>query len=198
MERPAMSVLAIDTSSRRRTVVVIASASGALARSDVRTDAPVGTALPQAIAALIEPGVDAVVVVTGPGSYTGLRAGMAAALGVAQARALPLHGLGTLDVVAAGHSPGGVARAWVAADAGRGAMYIAMCEADSGRWRVGAPRRVAIAGFDTDGLTVASADALPLRDVSDVDPAAALALAVPEALRGPPIDPDGLRAVYVE
>ena len=85
-----MSVLAIDTSSRQRTVVVIATPDGTLRRSDVRSGVPVGAAVPESIAALLEPEVTAVVVVAGPGSYTGLRAGMAAALGIAHARDLPL------------------------------------------------------------------------------------------------------------
>ena len=47
----------------------------------------------------------AVVVVTGPGTYTGVRAGMAAALGIAHARGLPLHGIGSLEVVASAATP---------------------------------------------------------------------------------------------
>lgn len=46
--------------------------------------------------------LEAVAVTIGPGSYTGLRIGMAAAKGIALGHKLPLIGVGTLDVVAAG------------------------------------------------------------------------------------------------
>jgi tRNA threonylcarbamoyladenosine biosynthesis protein TsaB len=45
--------------------------------------------------------LDAVAVTIGPGSYTGLRVGMALAKGIALAQQLPLIGVPTLDVVAA-------------------------------------------------------------------------------------------------
>jgi tRNA threonylcarbamoyladenosine biosynthesis protein TsaB len=45
--------------------------------------------------------LNAVAVTTGPGSYTGLRVGMALAKGIALAQQLPLIGVPTLDVVAA-------------------------------------------------------------------------------------------------
>jgi tRNA threonylcarbamoyladenosine biosynthesis protein TsaB len=45
--------------------------------------------------------LDAVAVTIGPGSYTGLRVGMALAKGIALAQQVPLIGVPTLDVVAA-------------------------------------------------------------------------------------------------
>jgi tRNA threonylcarbamoyladenosine biosynthesis protein TsaB len=45
--------------------------------------------------------ISAVAVARGPGSYTGLRVGMAAAKGLAMAQRLPIIGVPTLDVVAA-------------------------------------------------------------------------------------------------
>lgn len=61
--------------------------------------------LPRLVAALEQLGVGAdhlsgVAVTRGPGSFTGLRVGMAVAKGLALARGLPLVGVPTLDVVA--------------------------------------------------------------------------------------------------
>jgi tRNA threonylcarbamoyladenosine biosynthesis protein TsaB len=47
------------------------------------------------------PALDAVVVIRGPGSYAGVRVGLATAAGIAMARGLPVIGVGTLEAVAA-------------------------------------------------------------------------------------------------
>ncbi len=47
--------------------------------------------------------LSAIAVATGPGSWSGLRVGMSTAKGLAMARALPIIGIGTLDVLAAQH-----------------------------------------------------------------------------------------------
>jgi tRNA threonylcarbamoyladenosine biosynthesis protein TsaB len=57
-------------------------------------------------------------VAIGPGSYTGLRVGLGLAKGLALARALPLVGVPTLDIVAAG-IPELEGRLMVVAEAGR-------------------------------------------------------------------------------
>ena len=117
-----MSVLAIDTSSRSRVVCVVASATGEPLDAEViRGFAGCRVAPPRALAGCWSRVDTAVVVVTGPGTYTGVRAGMAAALGIAQARELPLHGVGSLEVLACG-DPDAMGGDWVVADAGRGAL----------------------------------------------------------------------------
>jgi tRNA threonylcarbamoyladenosine biosynthesis protein TsaB len=55
--------------------------------------------------ALTPAGLDAVAVVSGPGSYTGLRVGMSCAKGLCFALAIPLLTLNTLDWMAASASP---------------------------------------------------------------------------------------------
>ena len=70
--------------------------------AEVIRGAPVSASLPRLLGRMLGAVDTAVVVVTGPGTYTGVRAGMAAALGVAHARGLPLHGVGSLEVVACG------------------------------------------------------------------------------------------------
>ena len=194
-----MSVLAIDTSSRQRVVVVLATRDGAPERSVVRTGAAVGAALPTALAGLLDGAVvGAVVVAVGPGSYTGLRAGMASALGVAQGRGVELHGVGSLEVVAAGWPSGEVDEGIVATDASRGFAYAARYHRRGEQWSSEQPRRVAMDSAELRDCVVASSDDLPVSQLVRIEPALALAAVVPRALASPPLRQRGLAAVYVE
>jgi tRNA A37 threonylcarbamoyladenosine modification protein TsaB len=187
-----MSVLAIDTATRSRTVVVVATREGEQIRGVVTRDQAVGTSLPGAIAALLPLVGRAVVVVTGPGTYTGVRAGMAGALGIAQARDLPLYGIGSLEVAACWPPSEPDGDPWVVADAGRGSLYVAR------RSTALTPRRVATSAFDAGGYGAVSTEALSIDGLLVVDPARALARAVVLALSRPPLDRAGLTAVYTE
>lgn len=73
-----------------------------------------------------------IAVAIGPGSYTGLRVGLAVAKGLALANRIPLIGVSTLDIVAAGvdRQPG---QLLVAAEAGRTRVCTAVY-----RWQDGA------------------------------------------------------------
>jgi N6-L-threonylcarbamoyladenine synthase len=71
--------------------------------------------------------LDAVVCGRGPGSYTGVRIGMATAKGLAQGLGVPLLGVGTLDAVAAGLA-GERGLLGVVGDAMRGEVYAALFE----------------------------------------------------------------------
>jgi len=186
-----VSILAIDTSSRSRVVCVVASAAGELLDAEVIREAPVSASLPRALARMLATAGTAVVVVTGPGTYTGVRAGMAGALGVAHARNLPLHGVGSLEVVASGDPDAG-AGDWAVADAGRGALYVARL-GDASH-----PSRVMGADFDAGGARVLSIDGIGIPGLVLVDPARALARAVPLALSRPALDRTGLTARYVD
>jgi tRNA threonylcarbamoyladenosine biosynthesis protein TsaB len=82
-------------------------------------------------------GVDALTalaVSTGPGSYTGLRIGVALAKGLAAARGLPLVGVPALDILAAAqpHFQGGMI---AVAQAGRGRIIAAPYQWRKGRWK---------------------------------------------------------------
>jgi tRNA threonylcarbamoyladenosine biosynthesis protein TsaB len=71
--------------------------------------------------------LDAVAVARGPGSFTGLRVGAAAALGLARAGGVPLFAVGTLNAWAAAAQaafPGDEVRSHVALDARRGEVYL--------------------------------------------------------------------------
>lgn len=79
-----------------------------------------------AMLALLGVGVEAisaVAVATGPGSFNGLRAGLAVAKGLCLARRLPLAGVSTLDITAAPHlAPGRPTAALVSVGRGRYAL----------------------------------------------------------------------------
>ena len=73
--------------------------------------------------------IDGVVVVHGPGSYTGIRVGVATAKGLADGRGIPLLAVSRLRVM---EQVSGVG--CVALDAWRGQMFVGL-RADDGRWR---------------------------------------------------------------
>lgn len=88
--------------------------------------------------------LDAVAVTRGPGTFTGLRIGLAAARGLALAAERPLFGLTTLEVIAAGarerHPDQPIL---VAIDARRGQVYAQLFNRAGAP--VGAPRAVPLA-----------------------------------------------------
>ncbi len=78
--------------------------------------------------------LSAVAVTTGPGSFTGLRVGISVAKGLAMARRVPLVGVPTLDVLAAGQ--GRDRRPLVAVvQAGRGRISVAIYRWQFGEWQ---------------------------------------------------------------
>ena len=195
-----MRVLGIDTADRHRLCCVVLEA-GREPRGVVQRDVSVDRALPPLLATLGVRHLDAVVVSTGPGSFTGVRAGMAAAVGLAQALGIPLFGVGALTVVAHG-APQDASAVWAVADAGRGALYVAGFRRGPGGDldMVDLPARVetaqAGATLSAPGLVVALEPApigLP-RPAHVADPLVALARATQAALRRPALDPGRLGA----
>ncbi|MBW8011836.1 MAG: tRNA (adenosine(37)-N6)-threonylcarbamoyltransferase complex dimerization subunit type 1 TsaB [Chloroflexi bacterium] len=76
----------------------------------------------------------AVCVAIGPGSYTGLRIGLAVAKGLALARNLPLVGVPTLDILAAAQPPKDLPMAAVL-QAGRGRLAVGWYQVKDGAWQ---------------------------------------------------------------
>ncbi len=92
-------------------------------------------------------GVTVVAAARGPGSFTGLRVGLAAARGLAFALGSPLYGIGSLDVQAAGLP----ACRWpvrAVLDAGRGRFATAVYRRDDESWT----RAEEVVGVDLGGL----------------------------------------------
>lgn len=83
--------------------------------------------------------LQAVAVATGPGSFTGLRIGMALAKGLALAQHIPLIGVRTLDVLVASQPLRGDPLAAVL-QAGRGRLAVGWYQAASRSWKaIGEP-----------------------------------------------------------
>jgi tRNA threonylcarbamoyladenosine biosynthesis protein TsaB len=119
-------IVAFDTSTRRGSIAL--AAGGCLvAEYGLETDAPQSDGLWRNLDMLmVQAGrtvrdVTAVAVATGPGSFTGLRVGMAAALGLSRAIDRPLYGATTFDLTAL--SCGAAADVWVLLNAHRGEVY---------------------------------------------------------------------------
>ena len=96
--------------------------------------------LPRLVAALEQLGLNAdhlsaVAVTRGPGSFTGLRVGLAVAKGLALARALPLVGVPTLDVLASAQARDRRPLCTIL-QAGRGRICVATYRWRSGEWRL--------------------------------------------------------------
>ena len=76
--------------------------------------------------------VDAIAVGVGPGTFTGLRIGIATARALAQARGLPLRPVSSLAALAAPLDAGRARLALI--DARRGELFAALQDADGERW----------------------------------------------------------------
>lgn len=141
--------------------------------------------------------VTSVIVDIGPGSFTGLRVGIAAARGLGLAWGVPVTGVGSLTLIAAAAfaADPGLAALAVAVDAGRGQLYVQRFD----RAFRGGPAVAATAGITLPpGLAVAGSGAAliggdRLRPAIDL-PRAADARSVPPPLRALPPVPLYLRA----
>lgn len=77
--------------------------------------------------------LSAVVVALGPGSFTGLRIGLALAKGLAIVRHIPIIGIPTLEILASGQSPAELPMAAILR-AGRGRFAVGWYQTVKGQW----------------------------------------------------------------
>ena len=131
-----MVILALDTTTRAGSTALMRGAEVAdVQASDAAR--PQAERLPAELKALLDrhglelPQIDIYAVATGPGSFTGLRIGIATMQGLALAQGKPLIGISALDALAwtgglttRGHS--GRVATWI--DAWRGEVYAALYE----------------------------------------------------------------------
>ncbi len=125
-----MLVLALDTTAPRASAALV-DESGTRRVAGLPEGGQVVTRLPADLGRLVEEagyglaGVDAFAVAVGPGSFTGLRIGIATMQGLAVATGRPLIGISALDALAAAAraEQDGPVVTWV--DAWRGEVYAA-------------------------------------------------------------------------
>jgi tRNA threonylcarbamoyladenosine biosynthesis protein TsaB len=132
-----MNVLGMDTSTAATSVCVLRSDGEAFAvdPAPARLFEPPAHSrelMPAVAAAIERAGVawddlDAIAVGVGPGTFTGLRIGVATARAIAHAREIPLHPVSSLAALAAGI---GEAPALPLIDAKRGELFAALYDGD--------------------------------------------------------------------
>jgi tRNA threonylcarbamoyladenosine biosynthesis protein TsaB len=110
-------VLALDTSTPITSCALLE--DGRVLREElIGPPAKAGDVLPAALGDLA--GIDAVAVGVGPGSFTGLRVGLAAAKAIAYARRIPIAGASSLRAIAL-DQPGTV---YAATEARKGELFV--------------------------------------------------------------------------
>lgn len=134
-----MKLLAMDTASAACSVALFADGEIATVRGEAMERGHAEALVPMVAAVLAEaraccPGgfadLDAMAVTVGPGAFTGVRIGLAAAGAMAAAAGLPIVGLSTLEVVAAAQ-PEDAAPLLVALDSKRTDVYAQLFGAAS-------------------------------------------------------------------
>jgi tRNA threonylcarbamoyladenosine biosynthesis protein TsaB len=159
-----LSVLAIDTSTSRTVVRLVV--EGRWFDADTVAPRHGGELLPAIEAAFREAGagvaaIGGVVVGTGPGSFTGLRVGLAAAKTIAHARSLPIVGIPSavaLAVAVAGEAADELSVLQPAGPADRYVTRVRVGPSDTLPEMVEQPRVLASAPFEPDPGSLVAVD----------------------------------------
>lgn len=189
-----MRLLALDTSLAACSVAVLDGGAVRARCHDVIGRGHAERLMPMLAEVLAVAGVgvedmDRLAVTTGPGTFTGIRVGLAAARGLALATGKPLIGVTTFEaLVAAQAEPDAAGRpALVAIDAGRGDVYVQVF--DSARVPLAPP--AIVAASDIPALLPAGPIWL-IGPAAESVKAAAGAHVADLALAPVPVDPDAV------
>jgi tRNA threonylcarbamoyladenosine biosynthesis protein TsaB len=217
-------ILALDTSTEGCSVAVYDPASGVRAEQTWHAGRDQTAQLLPTVQHLLSVinrslgDVRSVAVALGPGSFTGLRVGLATAKGLAVARNWSLWGVPTLDILGYAHSAITAAPICAVLTAGRGRLAHATYRTQHGRWqRLGEYRNSTIAELcaeiDQPTIFAGELDAAAItaienqlgRLASIAPPATSLRragylaeLAWQRAQQGPPDDLATLQAIYLQ
>lgn len=193
-------ILAIDTSTPACTAALFGAYGTLFASADQRIGRGHAEFLAPMIADMLGGHVPAGILVgIGPGSFTGLRIGIACAHGLALGWDISIYGMSSLALIAAG-APGDGPLA-VAVTAGHGELFVAEYTRPALKQRgpvanltpVAAARAIEAALVVGSGAE-ALVEARGSGEAFDLLPSAANALALPTALRGLPPSPIYARA----
>ena len=135
-----MKILALSSAYNGCHAAIVA-AGQAIAEGRIAEEIGLAAALPALIEQLLAKAggiVDLVGVVVGPGSFTGLRAGISVAAGIGLALDVPVIGVTVAEALAAALPAGSPRALWTAIEARRGRVFI--------------DRGAGFAGFATDAL----------------------------------------------
>lgn len=149
-----MRILAIDAALARAAVALVSDGNTVAQRHAAAGRGQAATLAPMAAEVLDEAGIaaaalDAVAVTVGPGSFTGLRAAIALAHGIAAAAGCPVVGVTVAEAMAEALPALGGRELWVAIDNRRGRVFLdrgAGPEPTDVTALPPATRRVAVAG----------------------------------------------------
>ncbi|MEO8142310.1 MAG: tRNA (adenosine(37)-N6)-threonylcarbamoyltransferase complex dimerization subunit type 1 TsaB [Sphingomicrobium sp.] len=198
---PSALILALDTSTPACTAALFAADGSLFARADQVIGRGHAEYLAPMIAEMLSGRVPSTICVgVGPGSFTGLRIGIAFAQGLGIGWDIPVHGFDSLALIAAG-APAGDGPVAVAVGGGHGELFVA---------QYARPRltpigeganfaaEAAAAAIDAHLVVGSGASALVAArgtgEAIDLLPAAANLLALPNALRHLPPSPIYARA----
>jgi tRNA threonylcarbamoyl adenosine modification protein YeaZ len=182
-----MNVLALDTASPRPTVAL--SAGGRLFEENLPGDRRASEELLPAVRRVLA-GADVrladcerIAVCAGPGSFTGLRVGLATAWGFGRALGIPVEAVSTLAAMAEAARSSGAARVVAVLDAGRGEFVCQRFDLGSER-----ARSLGAASLFTPDRIAAFASGDPVVGADDDSPPAGLAASLARAVARQPLD----------
>ncbi len=199
-----MQILALDTASPSPSVTLLAEdeAVEETLPDDRRASEELLPAIERCLAAAATTPADCdrIAVCSGPGSFTGLRIGLATAWALGRAAGIPVEAVSTLEALAETARRRGVRRVAAALDAGRGEVVLGTFSLEGARAREERPAirlaleeaRARVAGLDLVSLP---ADLLvPGGTRLELSPSRALALAVARAPG--PVSLSRLQGIY--
>jgi tRNA threonylcarbamoyladenosine biosynthesis protein TsaB len=195
-----MLILSIDTSGRRGSVALC---RGDASSFDVIQLVPLegGTysaRLMPTIASLLEQNhfdkkdVDGIVVVSGPGSFTGLRVGLATVKGLCEVLRKPLATVSMLEAVAIARRSAGQ-NATAVLDAGRGEVYVGAYEVAAGAARPVREYIAKLADFAEEAKNTAGEFLTPDASIADYLQSANVNVRVVDPLQADEIGHIGVR-----